>query len=249
MYDFVIVIGTYDPYWRAWEPMCHGLEKYWPEHPKPVEWITSKKQAPCGITHAVGHENDWSARMKAGLKKVAAHTLLWLTEDNWLTAPVHNEIINRYASYINKRELRHIRLYPGWEHDEPDGGGMFDESLARFSLRSPYRASLKPGLWNRWTFYHLLREGETPWEFEQFGSKRSREYANQFCAIKDWNCFYYVTKTNPDGLWVKSPVFKGHWTVAAKKYKEKEKLDIDLSKHPVPGYRDPKLKKADWILP
>lgn len=229
MIDVTVVIGTYDPYKPAWGPMCHGLTKYWSDCPWPVEWITVMKRAPCGTTHAVGYGDDWSRRMMRGVERVRAPVILWMTEDNWLTAPVDTAVVKRYAAYVERKALHHIRLYPGWDHDKPDGV-TFDKTLLPFAEKSPYRAALKPGLFNRPIFRALLRGGETPWQFERFGSQRSRQFGKLFCAIKEWGCFPFVTAANPDGLWVKSPVHRGKWTDAARVYVKREGLDVNMKR-------------------
>ena len=66
-------------------------------------------------------------------------------------------------------------------------------------------------------------------------------------AIRDWGPLPFVTRGDPTGPWVKSPVVRGRWTKAAKRYAEIEGLDIDFSKHPV-GKLPEELRGVNWLL-
>jgi len=186
--------------------------------------------------------------MMNGLRRVKSSVILWLSEDNWLTAPPDTEAIIDFAKYVADRKADHIRLYPGWDHDIPAGVALGDNRLRKFAEKSPYRCSLKPGLWRWGVFLELLRKGESAWEFERAASKRSRKYGSRFMAVADWGYFPMVTRGDPSGDWVKSPIVKGRWTKAAKAYCDREGLKMDFSKHPVGEIIDDKLRKVDWVL-
>lgn len=250
MPDVTVVVGTLDLYSAVWSGMCHGLGKYWPDCPWPIVFITNNINSPCGKTIKVGGDRTrWSQRMKRGLRQIGSSVILWLTCDNWITAPPDTEAITDFASYILSKKADHIRLYPGWDHDTAQETFRHDPRLMVFARKAPYRCSLKPGLWKRRVFLSLLKNGEEAWDFERWASKRSRELGDRFLAVKDWGYFPMVTGGDPSGDWVKSPVVKGRWTKAAKAYAEREGLEIDFAGHPVKEILDETLLKVDWVLP
>ena len=48
--------------------------------------------------------------------------------------------------------------------------------LRKIPKWSPYRCSLIPGMWEKNVLLNLIKENETPWEFEKKGSIRSVKY-------------------------------------------------------------------------
>jgi hypothetical protein len=247
--NVTVVVGTLDLYAAAWPVLCHSIDRYWPDCPWPVRFITNNLKAPCGKTIGVdGDHTNWGKRMRKGLNRVESPVILWMTEDNWLTGPVDTNALKDFVGHVLVRGIHHIRLYPGWDHDRAECEFPRDNRLLIFTKDSPYKCSLKPGLWRRATFLELLRDEEEPWGFEVDGSKRSRKFGHTFMAIRDWGTFPFVTRGDPTGPWVKSPVVRGCWTKAAKRYAEIEGLKIDFSKHPVKKVPD-ELKKEDWLLP
>jgi hypothetical protein len=247
--DVVIVVAGHDKYSAAWPAMMHGIEKYlslaWP-----IYWMTNHLDAPkeCITVKMGGDFNPkrWSNRVKGGLKQIPAKTILWMLDDHWITQTPDSAALIDFALYIKRGLAHRIRLYPGWDHDRSSGAFEYDKRLLIMGKKSPYRTSCKPSFWNRGVFLSLLKANESPWDFEQYGRKRSGQYT--FMAVKDWGHFPFVTKGDPTGPWAKSPLVKGKWTMAAAEYCKREGLDIDLKKHPMKGNPFGK-EKPKYILP
>lgn len=248
--DIVVVIAGHDKYSAAWPAMMHGLHKYWPDCPWPIYWITNHLQAPRGCrTIRVGGDfnpRHWSNRMKAGLNQIPSRNVLWMLDDHWLTARPDIDALMDFVKLLGRGEyLDRIRLYPGLDHDY-GSPYHFDSRLIVMDRKSPYRCSCKPGFWNRQILLSLLKNNESPWDFERNGKRRSQNYV--FAITKDWHWFF-VTRDCPDGVgWAKSPLVKGKWTVAAKEYCKREGLKINLKKHPIQGNPFGK-EKPKYILP
>jgi len=232
MNDVAVVIGCLDLYEPLWEPMRYSLSKYFGDSTWPIFWITNSKQAPCGTTISVGGDHTrWSDRMMRGLRQIKSSVILWMISDHWLSGYPDMSAIKDFAEYVRDGKAAKIRLYPGWDHDRSSGVFEHDKRLLVMGKKSPYRTSCKPSFWNRKVFLSLLRDGESPWDFERDGRKRSAKYT--FLAVKNWGHFPFVTKGDPSGDWPKSPIVKGRWTLGASRYAEREGLKIDFSRHPV----------------
>lgn len=243
-----VVVGTLDLYAAAWPVLCHSIDRYWPDCPWPVRFITNNLKAPCGKTIKVGGDHtNWGKRMRKGLRRVESPVILWMTEDNWLTGPVDTSALKDFVGHILVRGIHHIRLYPGWNHDKAEGEFPYDSRLLIFTKDSPYRFSLKPGFYGRAIFTELLRDNENAWECEENASKRSRKFKRTFMAIRDWGPFPFVTQGDPTGPWTKSPLVRGRWTTAAKRYAKIEGLNIDFSRHPAKKVPH-ELKDTEWLL-
>lgn len=250
MSDVTIVVGTLDLYKDVWPPLCHGLKKYWPDCPWPVVFITNKMDSPCDKTIKVGGDRTrWSQRMRRGLEQIKSPVILWLTGDNWVTAPPDTNALLDFAGHVRTKKAVHVRLCPGWDHDTADGPFPDDPRLMILARKTPYRCSLKPAFYRRSVFLGLLEEGEQPWDYERNAPKRSQGLPDLFLSVADWGCFQFVTGIDPSGEWIKSPLVKGRWTVDAKRYVEREGLQIDFARHPMREIIDPKLHTVDWVLP
>lgn len=247
MNDVRLVVPSLDLYKDVWPGLIHGLKKFWPGCPFPVAFITNSIDAPYGETIKVGGDHtDWGGRMRRGLKQIREPIILWNLCDHWASGPIDNDAILDFVEYIERGYASRIRLYPGWDHDRTSGAFRYDKRLLVMAKDSPYRCSCKPSLWDRGVLLRLLRDGESPWDFEKRGRQRSVKYT--FLALRTWGVFPFVTKGDPTGPWEKSPVVKGKWTVAAKRYCQREGLSIDLKKHPVRGNPFGK-DRPSYILP
>lgn len=249
MEDIAVVVAGHDKYAQAWPPLMWGLQKYWSDCPWRIYFITNHLDAPDGCeTVKVGGDFNprrWSDRMIRGLEQVPAKTLLWLLDDHWSTQKPDIAGIKDFAKLVHDGYIDRLRLYPGLDHDF---GKLYelDGRLIIMDKKSPYRCSCKPSFWDREVLLSLLRNGESPWDFERNGRRRSAKYT--FALTKDWH-FYFVTRDCPDGIdWPKSPLIKGKWSLAAKMYGEHEGIEIDLGNHPVKGnpFGD---EIPDYILP
>lgn len=229
-----IVVAGHDKYSAAWGAMIHGLKMYWPDCPWPIYWITNRLDAPRGrTTIKVGGDfgpKKWSDRMMRGLERVPAETILWMLDDHWITRAPDARALLGFHRWVAEGYIDRLRLYPGLDHDFGSSYPL-DGRLVIMDKKSPYRCSCKPSFWNRKVFLSLLRNGESPWDFERNGRGRSKKYS--FAVTRDWHWFF-VTRDCPDGVdWPKSPLVKGKWTTAAREYCKREGLEIDFSKHPV----------------
>lgn len=248
MADVTVFVGSLDAYSPAWKPFCHGMHRYWPDRPWPLAFATNHLVAPCGSTIKVGKERDWTDRIGRALRKVKTPLILWIISDNWLSAPVDTAALIDFAAHVKRGRAEYVGVFPGWEMGERKAPFEHDPRLFVFERKNPYRASLKPAFWRVRTFLELLKEGESPWDFERWGSRRSRRYKDRFVTVMKWGYFPFVTTADPTYSWAASPVKRGRWTIAAQQYAERENLKIDFSRHPVP--KDPfGGNPPDCVLP
>lgn len=235
--DVAIVVGACDKYRACFGPFCHGMSKYWPEPRWPLKFVTNFVTPPCGDSIKVGDDGgDWSYAMRAAMAMIQEPIILWFIEDFWLTALTDTKAVGEFADLIRQDKVDHIQLMPTWKPRRDKGTCPFDDRLLVFAVNPPgmfsnYRASLQVGLWRKSVFEDLIRIGETCWEFEVKGTRRSEVYGDRFVGVK--KCLYVHHATpNDDPAYERLPVSKGKWTSAAQLYAEREGLAIDLSCDP-----------------
>jgi hypothetical protein len=109
-----------------------------------------------------------------------------------------------------------------------------------------YRVCLQAAVWNKKIFLQLLKDKESPWQFETEASKRSCLISNPFlCMIED-----------PDKTYVHGPVTyyctaitKGRWMRGALKLCAKENISIDLTARETETVREELIRKLYTFLP
>jgi len=221
-----ILVSSCDKYAVCWQPFCHGLEKYWPEHPQKLFFITNQLDAPCGVSLKTGADQGWAKNLLWALDRVETDYIFYSQEDYWIKGFVPNAAILDYLGYLNSGLADYIRLYPA---PGPDLPWCADERLGVISEGSHYRASLQMALWRKETLKALVLADESPWDFEVKGTQRSQKYGERFLC---------VSKRKYGIDYVFTAIVNGYWSDLAYKYAESEGLNIPFYDLPdKPAYR------------
>jgi len=219
-----VLVSSCDRYSEVWVPFCHGMSRYWPDCPWPLQFVTNSLDAPCGKTIKVGQDEGWTKTIRKGLEKTESPIILFLLEDYWLVGPVDTAALIEFASIIQRGGADYILLNVGSTASK----GIFtgDDRLYVFADDSRYRTALQASFWHVETLVSLLRNGENCWQFENAGSKRSEALVNRFLGVRENRHFQYVQTGTLD--WMQGPVVKRRWTSSAKRYVSREGLDLEI---------------------
>ena len=235
--NLTLLVSSCDKYAVCWPPFCHGLNKYWPEHPQKVSFITNHLEAPCGDSLKLGEDKGWATNLLQALDLIKTEFILYAQEDYWIKQPVPDEDIQDYLGYLANGQADYIRLYPAPGPDEPWDA---DVRLGVIGQNAEYRASLQMALWRKETLASLLDPGDSPWQFERRGTERSRESGERFLCVSK-RCY---------GIdYVFTAIINGYWSDRAKKYAEDEYLSIPfsvLAKKPIYKQVLDKLRKSAY---
>ena len=102
------------------------------------------------------------------------------------------------------------------------------------SKGADYRLSLQAAVWDKQTLLELLREGESAWELELNGTKRTNDLGAPFLSvIGDSSIPYFCTG-----------IVKGKWVKEAVKLYETEGIEVDLTARSVQTPVDRLLRSA-----
>jgi len=218
----IVLISGHDKYSFAWNALHYSFEKYWPDCPWPIKFITNKLVAPFGETIKVGDDHGlWGTAMSEALPGIKDN-FLFLCEDYWLTAPVDTQSLKDFADHIDNKRAHYIKLNPSLDaHID----FHLDSRLATYIQDAQYRASLQISFWNRYTFGSLLSPLENIWDFETQASLRSRSMWN-FLAVREFKYIHYLHPDDPDFNWKTGAVEQGHFTSAAHRWAESEGITL-----------------------
>jgi len=203
-----ILVYAWDPYEPAWPVFCHGLNKYWPDCPYPLVFITNELEPPCGMAIKVGCVNNFYQKINIALERVETPFILFMHEDYWIKSSVCTENIIDYVMLLTQGIAEYIRLIPV---PPPDRDFPHDNRLGIINTTSEYRISFMASLWRVSTLQSLLDPTLTLWEHEKYGTRLSASYGDRFLSVKkrSYGIDYDVTAIS-NRQWTKVALATGH---------------------------------------
>lgn len=182
MNDITILVNSCDKYEDAWEPFFRLLKIQWPDCPYEIVLNTETKKYNCSFmnvkTICGGKGVSWSKRLKNALKQIDSKYIIYLLEDFFLMSPVNTDSLNKaielmksddYIGYIGlKRNI-------SYNFKNPEHGCEKLPFFSKDEVLTVNRVNSMSALWRREWLISLIRDHETPWEFEIYASKRSRK--------------------------------------------------------------------------
>ena len=161
-----------DAYSDLWRPFFTLLFRHWPDCPWRIVLASNEKTFPHPSVDSanVGHLGSWSTELRAVLGRVQSSHVLLMLEDFFLRAAVEQSLVASCFRKLAERDGNMLRLLPrpGPDHRLP-GESLFGSVASG----APYRVSMQSSIWRKATLEFLLADGESIWQFEGLGSRRS----------------------------------------------------------------------------
>ncbi len=251
---FSMVICTCDAYSDAWHPLFTLFERYWPEL-KNIPIVLNTETASYqheGFDivspqlykdHPSPASVPWSKRLRRTLQEVVdAEVVLIYLDDFYLRSRVNADRFDVCLSYLEQdQKIANIQLFTCPLPYTPVAEYPW---LLKRDKRSPYLFSLQAGLWRRDRLLHFLRDHESPWYFERWGSLRGRRYPDDFYALATIDGKLPILDYCPST----QGVSKGLWLPQTPELFEKEGIEIDLSARGVMPYGwKPPRRRRNWF--
>ena len=228
-----VLISSCDKYQDLWDPFFTLFFRYWQDCPYPVYLGTNhlKYDHNRVTTITVGDDTDWSSDFRSMLEQIPQPYVIVLIEDFLPTKSVDTAMIDRLITYMVDKGAGCLRLFPCPGPDLPCPDNPL---VGEISKGADYRLSLQAAIWDKQTLLELLRDGESAWELELNGTKRTNALAAPFlCVAGDSPIPYFCTG-----------VVKGKWVKEAVKLCKKEGIEVDLTARPVQTPVDRLLRSA-----
>ena len=175
------------------------------------------------------NEGSWSKRLKNVLEQIDSEYILYFLEDFFLESPVNVESFNRALDLIKSDEkigyigLKYNRSY----NFKKTGVTISKESfLDKDDLITCNRVNSMTALWRKDWLISLLKMHETPWDFEKYGSIRSRRTDRKVLIINNHVCapvFHYEIDVEY-GM----GIYGGKWLENNKALFEKYGIEVDF---------------------
>lgn len=247
-----ILVNSCDSFEDCWHPFFKLLSIYWPQCPHPIVLNTEQKVfAYPGLDVRASRVAEgwrgqgrlpWSDCLLRCLEQVDTEYLLYLQEDYFLNGPVDQGLIGEFIALMNQQHVPHIRLM---ELDRHAGHrqSAVHPLLWEIHERADYRLNLQAGLWRRDTLQSYLQPGESAWEFERWGTRRSYQRTDKLLcqSLDHFNARQrFVVPYHPTGI------VRGRWyEPAVKSVFAEHGITVDFSKR---GFHRPGLVRR-WLIP
>lgn len=132
-------------------------------------------------TIAIGRDRNWSYGLKEMVEQVDSPYIILMLEDFFLQKTVKTDDVVKCVKALKELDGHMLRLVPRPRSDFPVVGYPF---LGKIRPTSAYRVSAQGTLWKKSTLLSLIRDGETIWEFELKGSKRSQAVKSGYYCVR-----------------------------------------------------------------
>lgn len=192
MNKVTILVNSCDKYEDAWEPFFKILKINWPECEQyRIILNTETKVYNCDFlnieTVCGGKERTWSERLKFALSHIETDFILYMLEDFFLLEKVSHDTFLEALDVIKKGDVGYIGLkyQEKREYRNPDDEDNTQRFINKDKVVSVNRINSMTALWKKSWLETLIRDHETPWEFELYGSERSRRTPEKVLIINN----------------------------------------------------------------
>lgn len=181
--NLAILICSFDGYSSLWNPHIEAINKFWPDCPYKIFLGTNHKDSNIkGVTSLkIGNDNGWSDNVLKCIKSINADYILLFHDDLLISKPVNSSYLISLIEKCILNNWNYLRI-----HNSPKGNVFYDESITKISPDSQYRTSVVSAVFKKKILIDLLRNEENAWQFEIYGSIRSRIYEDFYVVNKDY---------------------------------------------------------------
>jgi hypothetical protein len=194
--NIALLVVSCDHFSEWWNIFFQRKEKFWPGCTYDTFLLSNEKEySRKGVENIrTGVDKDWSSNLLFALNKINHKKVLLMLEDAPFNKFVEDD---KFITIVNKFEENKIKYLNLKSSPKPPlhTGDLY----SIYPPNLPYRAALVPCIWDVETLKILLTEGESAWQFEIRGSKRSASI-KEFYALNEpfFNLLHCVIKGKID---------------------------------------------------
>lgn len=215
-----VIVVSCDLYSDVWSPFFTLFFKYWNDCPFPVYLTSNFLQYPDLRVKTINLENDenWSSSLKKALKKINENYVILILEDFLITHYVDTEQIEELWQYMMEKNAACLRIFPC---PGPDKICKDNPNVGVIVKGAPYRSSTMVAIWDKEILLTLLQNGETAWEFELKGTKRTNNLDSPFLSV--------INSNDPPIQYICTAIMRGKWMPELPDFFKKEGIHIDFN--------------------
>lgn len=187
---YSILINTCDGFEDCWDPFFKLFSRFWPDCKAMVYLNTEFKSYSYSGLNVVPVRNTegrglaratWSQCLRWALESIDGDIILYMQEDYFLKDTVKNDLVEFYVNLMYSDER--IKCIHLTDQSVDTCGNSEHDNLDIVKKNQRYRVSCQAALWRKDELLSLIRDYESAWEFEEFGSKRSAVIGHLYLAV------------------------------------------------------------------
>lgn len=249
-----ILINTCDAYSDVWDLLFASIKQQWPNCPYPfvMDAQNLEYQNPDFRIRTHFHrtlrkppkKDCWGKRFRETLRDIdTPYVMPWL-DDFVLTDPMDRaDLIEEVMDFMDANPqvtVVYLHAYPKWcftleESEELPGFGKMPNVCS-------YKLTTGQAIWRRDRLHDLIRDDESPWEWEMFGSFRAciqhtGDFYSMLGGLEDraHSDIFHV----PEG----GVIWRGLWHPETEELVKKYGVSLDLSKRGMMDVNNPYREK------
>lgn len=225
--DCVILVNGYDKGEDLWEGFFKCLSINWPDNPFDIVLNTESKNYSYKNLNiktlnlfSKYARPTWAYRLKKTLKCIDSKYILFLLDDFWIDNKIDTNFIYSTINIMETNERISNISFRNVPYENIDDG-----KYEMFEKRGDHRYlfNCQAAIWKREKLIKYLRNHESAWDWEMYGSIRGQKFDDDFYCLKKGKDepFIYHEGVIHRGIWVKEIV---------EHYSKKYDIKIDLLK-------------------
>lgn len=240
---YTVLVNSTDSFEDCWDPFFELFAKYWRPHPPSILLNTERSSfqhrglnvQTTEVARSPHDDPAWGESLRRAVQHISTPAVLYLQEDYFLHSNVKVDIVALYARRLLENGVDCIRLV------ETQNSGPWrptaDPLLWKVSWKSRYVVSLQASIWRTESLLRLISSGESPWEFERWGTRRARRAGYEVLCVNR-NRFSGIGREIIP--YVRTGVVRGKWNPVVVPLFERHGIHIDYEGR---GFAAPRPKE------
>jgi len=238
MVNYSILINTCDKFEDCWYPFFKLFSIYWPNYDGKIYLNTEYKDFSyegLDIIPVKGCEKNrfprtkratWSQCLRWALAEIDSDIILYMQEDYFLKDRVKSHVINDFARLMClDPDIDCIQLtLPSVGQGTPSNYKHLNK--ARKNKGDVSVVCLQASLWQKSTLLNYLRDYESAWHFESWGSKRAKFLPSNFFVVDT----KWIEEESEVVPYIFTGIIKGKWYEPVTEIFSDHHIEMDFSK-------------------
>lgn len=243
-----MLVNSCDAYEDVWDLFFESIRVQWPECKYDIVLNTetfsySYKELPINVHNyrrKFAKKDRWGERFRRTLRDIDTEYVLTFLDDFVLTEPVKNPgLIEQILDFMDSNPdvtVVYLDAFPKWcfllEEDKSLPG------FGKMPQVCSYKLSTAVAVWRRERLLSLIKDFETPWEWEMNASYRAcRMQCGEFYAVVD--ALEDIPRNIMFSFQHGGAIRRGLWNVDTPQLARKYGIDIDASKRGIMDTENP----------
>ena len=177
-----VIVVSCDKYSDVWPYFFENFFSFWESCPFNIYLLNNKETYKKNniINLSIGKDISWSSNLKKGLKKINKEYVILILDDLIINRKISIGKFYQIIEWVNNNSPNHLRLHISTKPK------FYDRLVGKLPMKSPYKVSLMPAIWNRNFLLNILNDNESAWDFEVNGTKRVLNSKGFFSLYKSF---------------------------------------------------------------